>query len=383
MMSVRFVLACLAALSLGCASARPGPGGAAVAVDELLAASLPGAPPDAAPLVEDREVLHVSPEMQAFLDRHVARGASPLSRVRQLGRAITDARSLGLEYDETTRTAAETFRARRGNCLSFSTMFVTMARRVGLHAHYQEVDTPPDWTLRDDVLVLNRHVNVLVELGRGGDHVVDFDLDGFRTSYDRRRISDTRALAHYDNNVAMERMRAGDAATAFRYLRRAITREPSFSPAWTNLGILYLRNGHPAHAEAAYLQALAGDKGDLVAMSNLASLYERTGDHERAGLYRRRVTDHRNRNPYYRFQLARAALLARDYDAAIHHLEYAVGRRRSEDRFYFYMGLGYLGKGNKAAARRWFALAERVAGSDALERGYANKVGSLLPPPRH
>ena len=49
-------------------------------------------------------------------------------------------------YDEITRTASETFRARRGNCLSFSNMFVAMARDVGLDVQFQEVEIPPDWT---------------------------------------------------------------------------------------------------------------------------------------------------------------------------------------------------------------------------------------------
>jgi Flp pilus assembly protein TadD len=379
---MRSALACLAALSLGCATARSDPARTVVTVGELFAGAPLGATPDTAPPVAEDEVLLVSPEMQAFLDRHVARGASPVSRLRQLGAAILDEKSLGLKYDEATRTAAETFRARRGNCLSLSNMFVALARRVGLRAYYQEVDTPPDWTLRNEVLVLNRHVNVLVATGRSGDHVVDFNQEGFRSSDGRRRISDARALAHYDNNVAIERMQEGDTATAFLYFRRAVRGDPSFSPAWTNMGILLLRKGYSDHAEAAYLQALRADERDLVAMSNLASLYERTGDHERAAGYRRRVTAHRDRNPYHRFQLARDAVLARDYGAAIGHLEYAIGRRKHEDRFYFLLGLSYLGQGDAEAARKWFSRAERMAASDVVQRRYARKAGTLLAPPR-
>jgi Flp pilus assembly protein TadD len=379
---MRSVLACLAALSFGCATMRPDPGRTAVSVDELLAGAPLGATPSAAPPVAADEVLLVNPEMQAFLDRHVARRASSASRLRQLARAILDTKSLGLQYDETTRTAADTFRARRGNCLSFSSMFLAMARGVGLRAHYQEVDIPPDWTLRQEVLVLNRHVNVLVEVGRDGAQVVDFNLDGFRSSDDQRRVSDARALTHHDNNLAIEHMQAGDAATAFLYFRRAVHRDPSFSPAWTNLGTLYLRKGHTAHAEAAYLRALRADGRDLVAMSNLVNLYDRTGDHERAAGYRRRVSTHRNRNPYHRFQLARDAVLAGDYDAAIGHLEYAIGRKRNDDRFYFLLGLSHLRRGDAKTARKWFSRAERLASSDVVKRRYARKVGTLLPPPR-
>jgi Flp pilus assembly protein TadD len=374
-------LACLVTLSLGCASAPARRDGAGITLDELRAGAPLGAGPDSSTLVRAEEVLAVSAEMQDFLKAHVARTADRATRLRQLASAIVGKGTFGLEYDETTRTASETFRTRRGNCLSFSSMFVAMARRVALDTEYQEVDVPPDWSFKDDAFVLNRHVNVRVDLGKEGEHVVDFNLDDFRTTYDRRTISDARALAHFYNNLAVERMQAGDTASALAYFRRATVHDPRFSPAWTNLGILYLRKGHPDYAEAAYLQALEADGGDLVAMSNLANLYERRGDQERAATYRNRVADHRQRNPYYRFQLAREAFLAHDYDAAIGHLKYAVRKKQNEDRFCFLLGTSYLKKGDEPAARRWLSRAEEVAATDALKRRYSDKIDILLSAP--
>jgi Flp pilus assembly protein TadD len=375
------VLVCLVTLALGCASAPWRRDRVGITLDELLAGAPLGVEQDSPALVDEEAVLAVSAGMQDFLNAHVARTADRATRLRQLAYAIVGQGSFGLEYDETTRTAPETFRARRGNCLSFSNMFVAMARHVGLDARYQEVDTPPDWSFRDDAFVLNRHVNVVVDLGREGEHVVDFNMDDFRTSYDRRRIQDGRAMAHYYNNMGVERMQAGDTASALPYFRRATGHDPLFSPAWTNLGILYWRKGHLAYAEAAYLQALKADGGHLVAMSNLASLYERLGDQERAALYRSRVIDHRERNPYYRFQLAREAFLAQDYDGAISHLNYAIRKKKNEDQFYSLLGLSHLKKGDEQAARRWLSRAEEVAATDALKRRYASKIDILLSAP--
>jgi len=326
-------------------------------------------------------VLAPSPEMRDFLDAHVDRKGSDSLKLHQLASAIVDAKTFGLEYDDRTRTASETFRIRRGNCLSFSNMFVAMARDVGLNVQYQEVDIPPDWTLDKDTYVLNRHVNVYVNLGLAGTRVVDFNIGDFKTSYEMRRISDTRALAHYYNNVGVERMQADDTASALSCFRRAIAdNDRGFSPAWTNLGTLYLRAGHPAHAEAAYLQALKASDSDLVAMSNLARLYERLGDRERAAAYKKRVIDHRWRNPYYRYQLALQAYSEQDSDAAIGHLKYAIRKRPKEDQFYFLLGLSYLQKGDERAARRWLAKAEEVAATDAVKRRYSSKIDALLPP---
>jgi tetratricopeptide (TPR) repeat protein len=220
---------------------------------------------------------------------------------------------------------------------------------------------------------------VHVDLGQAGVRVVDFNIADFKSSYEMRTIPDARGLAHYYNNIGVERMQADDLPSALACFRRAIAEcDGGFSPTWTNLGTLYLRNGHPAHAEAAYLQAVKANPSDLVAMSDLARLYERMGDQERAAAYRKRVIDHRYLNPYYRYELARQAYVGKDYDAAIRHLKYAIRKRPKEDSFYFLLGLSYLGKGDARTARHWFDRAEEVAAGDTLKRRYSSKVDTLL-----
>ncbi len=374
----RISLACLITLACACGSGSKSLNGGTVTPHELLAGVPLSRAQDAPDLIESEEVLAVSGEMRQFLDSNVHRKASSNLKLKELIDAIINEGNFGFEFEGETRTASETFRLRRGNCLSFSNLFVAMARYVGLEAHYQEVDIPPDWTFQDDVFVLNRHVNVSVDLGSLGQHVVDLNIDDFRSSYDTRTISDTRALAHYYNNMGVKSMSAGDAASALGYFRKAIAdNDRQFSPAWTNLGTLYSRNGYPAYAEAAYLLALRVDGGDLVAMSNLAGFYEQQGDEERAAMYRKRVMDHRRENPYYRYQRARDAFAAGDYGAAISHLKYAIRKQKNEDRFYFLLGMCYLQKGNNRAAQRWLARAEKVAATDALKHRYSSKLDLL------
>lgn len=377
-MFVRFVIvaAATAVLSIGglpSARAQSTP-----TANELLAGTILVAGDPKTPLMDSRTVLALNDKMRKFLDENVNPGATDVFKLQQLIDAIMGETTFGLEYDENTRSAAETFRLQLGNCLSFSAMFVALARNVGLKAEFQEVDIPPDWSMRKDVFVLNRHVNVTVNLGAAGTHVVDFNISDFKSTYDVDTISDKRAIAYFYNNLGVERMQDGDTVGAVTYFRGAIVETGrDFSPAWTNLGTLYRKYGHYAHAEAAYHQALKADKRDAVAMSNLVRLYEKMGDPGKAEIYQRRVDEHRMRNPYFRFNLAREAFFDRDYDAAIKHLKVAIREHKNDDEFYFLLGLCHLMNGNEKEARKWTVKAEEVAATDEARRRYSTKIETL------
>ena len=80
-----------------------------------------------------------------------------------------------LEYAEVTRTASDTFHDRQGNCLSFTMLFVGLARAAGLTANYQSVEVPPTWA-NDGQVVIASHVNAVVRTGFGEETVVDFNI---------------------------------------------------------------------------------------------------------------------------------------------------------------------------------------------------------------
>jgi Flp pilus assembly protein TadD len=375
---LRASLALLMLSTLACTSGGMISEPARVAPDALLAGTSLGVAADSVEVTQVRDVLGVSAEMKAFLDARVDRTASPLVKRRQLLDAVIDSGELEVEYDTTTHTAADTFRTRRGNCLSYAIMVVAMAREVGLASGFQEVDVPPDWTLGAETVRLNRHVNVYLDLGGNNVQVVDFNVSDFRTRYRMWKIPDGLALAHYYNNLGVDAMQSGDAASALASFRRAIAHSDRYSPAWTHIGILYTRHGLLEHAEAAHLQALLSDPRNLVAMSNLADVYAQSGDEQRASHYRRRVAQHRSQNPYHRYQLAQRAYAAHRYDEAIEHLEFAIRRRPEEHRFHLLLGLAHYGKGDLRAARRAIGTAREIVSTPSLRDDYTSKIANLL-----
>jgi Flp pilus assembly protein TadD len=372
-------LASIIIIMAGCASVPPSEEAAVITPEQLLAGEPLLAGIDELPeIIAATDVLALNPEMRSFVDSYVDRGSTSYAKLHQLLYAVINEGGFGLKYNDLTHTAAETFNKRNGNCLSFTNMFVAMARDAGLKVSFQEVDIPPDWTMQGDIYVLSRHMNIYVDLGYHGEHIVDFNIDDFRSTYDRRRVSDDRALAHFYSNQGVERLQAGDEVEAFLFFRQAIEFDQSFAAAWNNLGALYNRGGHRDFAEASYLQAVEVQRGGLLSMSNLARLYEEKGDQERAEYYRDRVRYHRSRNPYYQYHLAREAFQERNYEQAIEYLQRAIRQKEWEDSFYFLLGLSYLQMGEEEKARRWLSKAEEVAEGDALKRNYHNKLELLL-----
>ncbi len=349
---------------------------------------------DSSPLAQGAEppdlsgvnILEVTPEMAEFLDSFIKKGSAENTRIRQLLVSVMGDGHFDLVYDDDTRTAAETFRDNRGNCLSFTNLFVAMARYVGLDAYYQEIEIPPDWSTAGDALLLSQHVNVFVDMKHYTDRVVDFNtqvvhfyIHDLKPNYKRRVITDERARAHYFNNIGVEHMLlGGDTLAALSNLQQSIREDESFAPAWISLGILHRREGYPDYAEAAYLRALKVDEFNLVAMSNLASLYEDEGLSGQAEYYRRLVYTHRMKNPYYRYFLARNAVLDGDYRAAIDHLNYAIAKNGEEHRFFFLLSISYLMLGEKQESQRWMQKAEEVAGESPDGQRYHHKLEWLM-----
>jgi len=329
------------------------------------------------PPLPDADILGLDADMRRFIAERVASTGKSRWRLRDLLRALLDDAGFVIEYQERTYTAAEAFRLRRANCLAFTNLFVALAREAGLTVHYQEVDIPPDWSVNGAALMLSRHINTLVDTDEQGELVVDFNIADFRSSYERRVISDARARAHYYSNVGVERMGAGEPVLALQNFRKALAAEPAFVPAWINLAALYQRAGHGEWAEAAWRQALTLDPREYVAMSNLERRYRSTGRLAQADELQGRIRWHRRQNPYYRFQLAEAAFAAADYDGAMGHLRFAISRKPNEDRFYALMGFAYLRRGDASSAQRWLARAGEVAGDALLKERYHGKLELL------
>ncbi len=253
-------------------------------------------------VAEAAQVMSLSPEIERFIDARVRREAPRSARVRGLMDALFGRDGLDIVYgDDETKTAAETFETRSGNCLSFTILFVALARHVGLEAHFQEVSEILSWDRRGDVAVSNRHMFAEVETDDGLTRV-DF-LPGVEKRYRSvRRIGERRVLAHYYSNVGAEALTEDDLERATAMFLKALEVDDTLAAAWVNMGVTHRRMGELEAAEACYLRALELSPNEISAASNLAGLYKTTGRERLAGPYLRKVRKQRRRNPFYHFR---------------------------------------------------------------------------------
>jgi Flp pilus assembly protein TadD len=366
-------LLCAALALAGCAALPATPAARDVA-REAVAQPLPdAADPRAAGIIA------LDDEMRAFLAREVQARDDP-TKLHELIHAVMESATFRIDYGDDTRSASDTFHARRGNCLSFTNLFVALAREVGLAVRYQEVDVPPTWTAHEDSFVVSRHINAVVTVRAGVEHVVDFNMAEFRAAYPRRAISDERAAAHYFSNLGVERMQAGEPDAAFANFRRALALDATLAQTWVNLGAWRRRQGDAALAEASYLEALRLNPREYGAMSNLAGLHAREGRGELAAWYRRRVTHYRQQNPYFRYEQAKRAYLAGDFAEAARVLRGALRDADTDPTFYSLLGASYRELGRREDAREAFAKAVALADDEDLRSAVRHKLELLGAP---
>jgi len=300
----------------------------------------------------DADLFGMTKEMQLFAEAATAQTSRGDAKAEALHKALISSTSIGgrgitySAYD--TITGIDAFERRQANCISYTLLFVAMARHVGLKAEVNEVILPPTWDMRaTDTYLLMRHVNAKVFMPRPNktfvrvigtadvsDIVVDLEMRRYRPHYKQQVIDEELVAAQFYSNRGMELAAEGNAREGFLYLRKALlmSQEPSY--IWSNFGSFYRRQKLLPEAEAIYLHGLSINPRDYTIMHNLAGLYKDMGKAEQSEHYQKRVRQHRNANPYYMFKRAEDSMEKGDLNGALELIKKAIKKEENEARFY-------------------------------------------------
>jgi len=359
--------------------------------------------------IPDEDILELNDEIRAILDESITGLKDPGHRLNALADLITERVKYNTQDDKYgTKTAIETFKSGSGNCLSYSNLFVAMARYVGLTSGFQEIPVPPNWIKNGEVLFVTKHIGAFVSFYIPGPNSIRIDfLDGksmvisdnksrflFTPAFmdiigpeinplSTRSIPDNRAFAQYYNNIGSQYVAEGKTGDAYRYFVKAIKTDPELSFVWSNLGVAYSRNNQMDAAEQAFLQALSinRDKDDtsaMTVMSNMARLYTRIGKKELAAFYEKEVISFRNRNPYYYFSIGKIAYDENHFDQAVKNFKKAIEKKEDEHLFHYALALSYVRLGDIKHAEKSLNNAKAYAWDQELKDYYSRRLEALL-----
>lgn len=332
--------------------------------------------PAAAPV----ELFQLTDEMRQWLTNHATNHPYAKTRLRRLLQAMLDDGLLDLDYEiNRSYTAQQTFAQRTGNCLSFSILFVALARELRLDAEFQLVEIPPSFSAEEELVLLNNHINVRIkgirsDVNHVQDHIVDFNSIEYNGNYDTHRVSDAYATSLYHGNRAVEFMGTEQYEAAFRQLKRGLELAPDVPGLWINLGVLYARMEHWQEAEAAYRTALDLDANNKSALVNLARAMRQSGNTEQAERLAQRVQRYMQNNPYFYSQHAREAISRGELDKALALLRKAIALKDDEHQFYHLRGIALYRQGELQAARQSLQEAKNVAHRADLQNIYQRKL---------
>lgn len=337
-----------------------------------LAAAMALSPPAADNAPPDRaQIMAVPPGLHVLVQEQVnAPGRSQSQRLRRLIDLMSiSPEGLRLEYhDDATQTVQQAYLNRRVNCLTYTLVFLALAREAGLDAYPQEIDETLSWQQRGDIVYRSNHVNAAVRLG-AQRYVVDVGSSFVIGRHPAHIISEQRLLAQYYNNRAAQLMFQDDLPAALAHADIAIELDPTYPNTWSNTGVLRLHSGDLAGAEQAYATALSLAPEHSSALFNLVALYKRNGDQEREAQFQRRLDKVQSRDPFHQFLLAVQFERQGSHAQAIKRYQHAIRLYGGEHRFYYGLARAYAQTGNLRRARRALQRALTLAsGKDEAAR---------------
>jgi Tfp pilus assembly protein PilF len=343
--------------------------------------------PPSAPVHAD-DLFTLSPAMRAYLDSPAFTKA-----LRQKGAAegLVDALyrkgDLQIVYDATrTRTAAQAFDARAGNCLSLVVMTAAFARELGLTVHLQSVGVDDTWSRNNGLYLVSSHINLALGPPPGervgvkssaAMLVVDFVPQQAAGAFATVPLDEGDVAAMFLNNRAAEALLADRIDDAYWWARAAVMKRPAAIEAYNTLAVVYQRHGNLALAEKVYRAALAREPENLLVLRNLEPVLTALGKHGEAQALTRQLATIDPTPPFHYFQRGVQAYERGAYEEAKALFAREVKRMPYYDEFHFWLALACLRLGDMAGARSQLALAFETSTRPDNRTLYSAKLAHL------
>lgn len=222
--------------------------------------------------------MDLTPEM-ALAARGMAGAGAESERLERLRLALLDGKKFSFEYEKySTFTSTEAFEARRGNCVSFTNLFIALGRSLGSRLQAALISTRGSSERQGDLVVIHDHM-VAVRPAPDGHTVWIYDF--FQRVQEPISalvvLDDLEVAAVLASNAGVALLGRGENAEARDEFGLAVKLGPRRGSFWANLGLAAWRLGDTPAALAAYRRGLEVDASAPSLHQNLAALYVEEG----------------------------------------------------------------------------------------------------------
>jgi Flp pilus assembly protein TadD len=347
-------------------------------------AAMPTKPAPVDPIPQS-EIMALPPDLRAQVDTVIRAGdPGPTQRFQRLMNFVVDDHGLGMTYQEdATYTVAQAYATRQANCLTFTLLVLALAEEAGLEAYPQEVGETLSWREVDGTIYRDNHINAGVRIG-SHRYTIDPAADLLFLPRPPVMVSHDRLLAHYYNNVAVDRLQEGNMDAALRDMAVARKLDPGYATLWSNAGVMELHAGDLAAAEHDYARALALDPRDASALFNMVQLMHRNGD-RREIEYRQRLARVEQKDPLQQFLQGLDYERAGNFPRAIASVRRAIQLKSDEHRFYAALARLYQRVGDFTRARSALSSAQALSAgrTQAMYRAERDRLRDMTDQDSH
>lgn len=349
-------LAASSPLLTGCASAKPMP--------------VIKSPVTAAELVLEGQRRGLSMQNPLALDPAIMRAVreklgtwgDPTERLRRLIYFLNDEGGGGFEYAPNfSLTAEEAYYKRRGDCMAYANLFISLARGLGLPAYFVHVSEVLSHYEHKGKFFTSSHV--AVGYGSGPSSMVidftkenkDWKLSVYRT------IDDAAAVALYYNNVAVDAMMSGKLDEAESMLTYLLTSEPQVEELYNNLGVLLNRRGRYEEALSVLQRGIARSPEYKPYFTNGLEAARGAGRADVARDFEERGMAIAERNPYFIFARAMGFYQNAKYEQAAEDFERAASVKPDSPIIYAWLTRAWMSAGDRERGLHAFLEARKLA----------------------
>lgn len=333
------------------------------------------------------ELFKLNEDMLKYVNVDLARQRREEGNELALYNALYDKKGMRITYDaRRTKTAIETFNDRTGNCLSLVIMTAAFAKAMDFPVSYQEVHMDEQTTNIDDLYFASRHVNVVIGkkwAARVRDDAnepllkIDFLSPSEISGQIATPLRENTIIAMYLNNRAAEILAEKKHSQAYWWLRQAIQFDPSYSPAYNTLGIIYWQKGFYQYAKPAFEAALALEPDNLNVMSNLAQIYLLNGEFARGEKLAAYVKENRPAPYLYYFRLGKTEMNSANYAEAKALFTKELKREPEHHEVHFWLALAHYRLNELSAAKLHLSKAQEFGYTETDRKVYASKLNAL------